>query len=258
MIARLTVENGKFTVGFVRKGECKLIIKDSTVEWPQKWQITLRPDSLFATSFRNTKGGSNVLEFEVNLNGVAKLWLRTTAGEKRTIYVNRIFEHQNNLDGNLYLIYNSNGYRYAYFFPKEFIDWKKDHGIANVVAKNPNAVQFRDRRANQGSRAVRMGELSVYNFGKLIAMTDGEIILNDVPRFNSETRNLRFICFRGASWVVLDKVRTTRTERVLITERPVFELQLPETKFEQIRKCSIVGLGLLSQAKCEEAAEYTL
>ena len=249
MIAKLTIENGRFVGGYTRKGEDKLDIKNSIVEWPQKWQVTLRPDAILATSFRVAGDGGNVVSFEVGLNGFSKLSLKTTSGERKLINMNQVFTSQNNLDGDLYLIYNGNGYRSAYFFSNEFLEWRKAHNIANVLRKDPNEIELKDKHATLNNFAMRVGELSMYTSGRLTTITDGNIMLENKKR--TEKGNIiRRVHISDAKWAILEKARKNRIERVLITEQPVFELNIPEPKLERIKRCSKIGLELLPQAEC--------
>lgn len=250
MIAKLRIEDGKFSGGFVRTGEEKLRIQDNFVEWPKKWQVTLRPDAIVASSFRATRNGGNVLVFEVGLNGYSKLSLRLVDGrESRLVKMNQVFKTQNNLDGDLYLIYNSNGYRSAYFYSTEFLEWKKKCKIVNVLGKDPNALEVKDRMATEESHASSIDGLSAYTTGLLTIITDGDIVIKN--RYDSKLNKKQyFACAENASWVILEKTHKSRIGRVLITQRPVFELQLPEEKFDRIKQYSSIGLELFSKSEC--------
>lgn len=243
MIAKLKIQGGKFTGGYIRKGDEKLIIRDTIVEWPQKWQATLHPDAIIATSSRVKGSGGNVIVFEVDLRGYSKLSLKTTNGQNRLIKKDRVFKTQKNLDGDLYLIYNANGFRSAYFYSDEFLEWKNSHSIVNVLGKDPNTVKIKDRKADESSHASEIDGLSVYATGRLIVITDGKIDVSG--KYDAKLKKIRYTaCVREASWVILDKTRSARVERVLITQQSVFDLQLPYKEFERIKQCPKIGLEI--------------
>lgn len=247
MIAKITIKDGSFVRGYVRQSEEKLIIKDSVVEWPQRWQVTLRPDALLATSTRVTGKGGNVVSFELGLNGVSRLCLKTTAGARRLISMNQVFTSQKNLDGELYLIYNSNGYRTAFFYSEEFLGWKKLHNITNVVNKDPNTLEYRNRKSGLKSSVVHSGGVAILVSGRLTTITNGNILLKNQlhPTLKKE---MQYVNIDNADWVILEKARKKRIERVLVTKQPVFELDLPANEMSQIKKRSEYGLELCSSS----------
>ena len=134
-----------------------------------------------------------------------------------------MFENQDSLDGILYLVYNRNGYRTAFFYSTEFMDWKKSNNISKVIRKNPNEYRVRDRRPSSDSRAVRMGRFEIYSSGKLRVITDGLIVYADAECSSAI----------NAAWILLEKIRGAHIQRVLITKEPIFGLSLPT------RRCTI-------------------
>lgn len=233
MIAELGVgRNLKY--GFVHESEEKLDVSDDKAIWSDKWSVVFCQDVLIATSFRPTKNGGNIVTFELGLDGIAKLFLEKGEGGRELISESRVFEKQDSLDGILYLVYNRNGYRKAFFYSTEFRDWKKNNNISKVIRKNPNEYRVRDRRPSSDSRAVRMGGFEIYSSGKLRVITDGHIVYADAE---CSTKGMRLISAINAEWILLEKIRGAHIERVLVTEEPIFGLSLPT------RRC-MIGYGL--------------
>ena len=132
MIAAVSIGKGPiFAWGYIRGNEGGLIVNKESVEWPNKWNVTVYEDMIMATSFWPTKSGGNTVRFELGLDGIARLFLEK-AGNRELISEDRVFKKQKTLEGILYLVFNRNGFRTAFFHSAEYIEWKKNNDISHV------------------------------------------------------------------------------------------------------------------------------
>lgn len=222
MIAAITIERGCFKDGFVRGSKEKLDVSGTDVKWLDKWFVVLRQNTLTATSFRPQKNGGDTVLFELGLDGIARLYLEKE-NSRRLINESRVFRNQGSLDGVLYLVYNRNGHRRAFFHSEEFIAWKKEHHLNKVIRRNPSEYQIRDKRPSADLRVLRMGGFEIYSSGKLRIITDGRIACTDADCPQKPTR----VSIVDAEWTLLEKLRGAHVERILVTEKPIYELRLP-------------------------------
>ncbi len=224
MIAAVSIGKGPiFAWGYIRGNEGGLIVNKESVEWPNKWNVTVYEDMIMATSFWPTKSGGNTVRFELGLDGIARLFLEK-AGNRELISEDRVFKKQKTLEGILYLVFNRNGFRTAFFHSAEYIEWKKNNDIIKTVRKNPSEYQVRDKRPSFGSQVIRVGRFEAYVSGKLKVITDGHIVFVDLEQ---ESKTIRYVSAEDAKWLLLEKVKGARIERILVAEEPNYELDLP-------------------------------
>jgi hypothetical protein len=153
-----------------------------------------------------------------------------------------VFSNAENFDGDLFLIYNAGGYRSAYFYSKEFNEWKAERNLVNVVSKDPNLMLREKMNADNNSRLAKINGLSLYNSGKLTVITDGSITIKEQDYMDNI---VKFACVDKANWTILEKQKKKGAERVLITEKSIFDLDVPTLAQERVSRASTLEARLM-------------
>lgn len=244
MIAKITIEGGRFTGGYVRGGDT-VHIQDDCVRWTNKWyaRIDRNAGTLACKSTRSTSKGQNVIDFKVTPDGFARLYLKT-AQEERVLQEEQVFKNQCSLDGELFLVYNGNGFRSAFYHSSELIEWKRDRGLVSVSKEDPNKLEIREKIGADRTFVAQADELSFFHSGKRTLITDGTITLEDrkVAGFD---KPVKFARLEDATWAILEKERKNKTERVLVSEFPVFDLKVPNLAQERQSRVSTYDSSFL-------------
>lgn len=233
MIAKIIIEGGKFAAGYVRGGDA-LQIHESYVSWPGKWTVSIQ-DGILCQSTRRSSKGENTVYYGISCIGNARLWLETNQeGQWRLLREECVFRHQSNFDGELFLVYNGNGFRSAFYHSNELIEWKKQRGLINIVRKDPNKLAIREKLGSS-SYATELGDLSMFKTGNRTILTDGKVRVDSTVIKGGQSVHVAHL--EEATWAILSKERKNRTERVLITQSCVFDLDVPS---EEAQKKALV------------------
>jgi hypothetical protein len=244
MIAKIIVEGGKFTGGYVRGGDI-VHIQDDCVRWTNKWYARIDRDAgtLACISTRSSSKGQNIVNFKVTPDGFARLSLET-AQEERVLKEEQVFKNQCSLDGELFLVYNGNGYRSAFYHSNELIEWKRDRGLVNISKGDPNKLDIREKIGADRTFVTQADGLFFFHSGKRTLITDGTITLEGRKVAGFE-QPVQFACLKDATWAIIEKERKNKIERVLVSEIPVFDLKVPNLAQERRSRVSTYDSSFL-------------